>query len=178
MENELKNSEAHMKHKVDIETGFSTPSNYFDNLEASLFTKISEEKFAKETAFKVPENYFNQLECSILSKAASTKKETNVLSFKELILQIIPFVAAASIVLFIGLNSFVFNAKDTLTLDSLSDSDIEYWLDVTTVSNLDIATILQDDILDQNEFYYTDISDESIEEYLNSLDNTLWNEIN
>ena len=48
-----------------------------------------------------------------------------------------------------------------------------------TLNNNDIASILEEDILEENEFYFTDIKDESIEDYMNSIDNTsLLNEIN
>lgn len=179
MENEIKNSESYIRHKVGTATGFSTPSNYFDGLEEVINAKISEEKFSKETGFKVPENYFDTIEDSILAKVSSTKKKTKVVTFKQRVFKIIPFVAAASIMLFIGLNSFVFSTNDTLTLDTLSNNDLEYWLDSNTLSTHDIASILQDDILDENEFYFTDIKNESLEEYINSLDsNTFWNDLN
>lgn len=179
MENELKNSESYIRHKTGTTTGFSTPTNYFEDLEEVINAKISEEKFSQETAFKVPENYFETIEDSILAKVSSTKKKTKVITFKQRVFKIIPFVAAASILLFIGLNSFVFNTNDSLTLENLSNNDLEYWLDVNTLSTHDIATILENDILDENEFYFTDIKNESIEEYINSLDsNSFWNGLN
>jgi hypothetical protein len=179
MENEIKNSEYYIQNKVGRATGFSAPTNYFDTLEAGISAKLSEEKFSKKTAFKVPENYFSTVDNSILSKVSSIKKENKIISFKERFFKIIPFVAAASILLFVGLNSFIFNTNNKLTLDSLSDNDIEYWLDSNTLNNQDIASILQDEILDENEFYFSDIKDKSIEEYINSLDNdTLLNDLN
>ncbi|MGK0412239.1 MAG: peroxiredoxin family protein [Polaribacter sp.] len=179
MKNEVKNSESYIRHKVGTATGFSTPTNYFDDLEEVINAKISEEKFSKETAFKVPENYFDTIEDSILAKVSSTKKKTKIITFKKRVFKIIPFVAAASIILFIGLNSFVFSTNDTLTLETLSNNDLEYWLDANTLSTHDITTILQDDILDENEFYFTEIKNESIEEYINLLDsNSFWNDLN
>lgn len=179
MENEIKNIENYINNKVGQETGFSTPSNYFDNLEDVIASKISEENFAKETAFRVPKDYFSSLDDSILAQVSSERKETKVISFKERILKVIPYAAAASIALFISLNSFVFNTNDEFTLDSLSDNDIEYWLEENTLNNNDIAAILEDDILDENEFSFTDLKDESIEDYINSIDNTsLLNELN
>ena len=176
MENEIKNSEYYIQNKVGSATGFSAPTNYFDTLEAGISAK---EKFSKKTAFKVSENYFSKIDTSILSKDSSIKKETKIISFKERFFKIIPFVAAASILLFVGLNSFIFNTNNKLTLDSLSDNDIEYWLDSNSLNNQDIASILQDEILDENEFYFSDIKDKSIEEYINSLDNdTLLNDLN
>jgi hypothetical protein len=179
MESELKNSEYYVNQKAGNKAGFSTPATYFDSLEKEIAAKISEEKFKKETAFKVPENYFNNIETSVLTKVLSTEKKTKVISFKARILKIAPLVAAASIILFIGINSFIFNTEEALTLDSLSNNDFEYWLEANTLNTNDITSILGDDILDENEFYFTNLKDESIEEYINSLDNNaLWNEIN
>lgn len=179
MENEIKNSEYYIQNKVIGATGFSAPTNYFDTLEEGISAKLSEEKFSKRIAFKVPENYFSNIDTSILSKVSSIKKETKIISFKERFFKIVPFVAAASILLFVGLNSFIFKTNNKLTLDSLSDNDIEYWLDSNTLNNQDIASILQDEILDENEFYFSDIKDQSIEDYINFLDNdTLLNELN
>ena len=179
MENEIKNSENYINNKVGKGTGFSTPSNYFDDLEDVITTKISQENFAKETAFKTPENYFINLENNILAEITLKEKEVKVISFKERILKLIPIAAAASVVLFIGLNSFVFNTNEELTLDTLSDNDIEYWLDVNTLNSTDIALVLENEILDENEFSFTDIKDETIEDYINSIDNSsLLNEIN
>jgi hypothetical protein len=179
MENEIINSENYINNKVGQKTGFSAPSNYFDTLEDVIASKISEENLPKETAFKTPENYFSNLEDSILAQVTSKEKEVKVISFKDRILKFIPIAAAASVVLFISLNSFVFNADEEMTLDALSDNDIEYWLDANTLNTNDIAAILEDDILEENEFSLTDIKDESIEDYINSIDNTsLLNELN
>jgi hypothetical protein len=208
MENELKHSVLYINNKVGKKTGFSAPTDYFDNLQDSIQAKLAEESFSKKSAFKVPENYFDTLEDSILTKLveenfsnekafkvpenyfddlennvlqriASEEKETKIISFKERIFKMIPIAAAASIILFIGLNSFVFNTNDEITLDSLSNNDIEYWLDTNTFHSSDISTVYEDDILDENEFLFTEIKDESIEDYISLIDDpSLLNELN
>ncbi len=179
MENELKNSVQYINNKVGKKTGFSAPTNYFDNLQDSIQAKIAEESFSKKSAFKVPENYFDDLENNILGRISSEEKETKVISFKERVFKLIPIAAAASIILFIGLNSFVFNTSDELTLDSLSNNDIEYWLDTNTFHSTDITTIYEDEILEENEFLFNELKDESIEDYINSIDDpSLLNELN
>ncbi len=179
MENEIKNSIAFINKKTGKKSGFSAPSNYFDNLEEEIAIKIAQDSFEKESAFKVPETYFSSLEDNILAQVSTKKKETKVINFRNRFLKLIPYATAASIVLFIGLNSFVFNSNEQLTLDALSDNDIEYWLDTNTLNTNDIAEILEDEILDENEFSFTEIKDESIEDYINSIDNTsLLNELN
>tara|TARA_R110002051_G_scaffold239209_1_gene299850 strand:- start:49 stop:588 length:540 start_codon:yes stop_codon:yes gene_type:complete len=179
MENELKHSIQYINNKVRKKTGFSAPTDYFDNLQDSIQAKLAEESFSKKSAFKVPENYFDTLENNVLGRISSEVKETKVISFKERIFKMIPIAAAASIILFIGLNSFVFNTSDEITLDSLSNNDIEYWLDTNTFHSSDISTVYEDDILDENEFLFNELEDESIEDYISLLDDpSLLNELN
>lgn len=172
MEQKIKNSEAYLNSVLGKESGFSIPENYFNSVEKNIELKFSEEKLVKETGFKMPDSYFTNLEDSILAKVSSEEKETKIISFKERVLKLIPLAAAASVILFIGLNSFVFNKTDELTLDSLSDNDIEYWLDSKTLNTIDIAIVLNDDLLAENDFSFTTLEDENIEDYMNSIDNT------
>ncbi|PQJ78806.1 hypothetical protein [Polaribacter porphyrae] len=175
MERELKNSANYIQEKAGKKTGFNTPSDYFDAIEQSVSSKLSEEQFNKEKAFEVPNNYFNNLESTILSKVA-IKKEPKVVSFKERILKIIPYAAAACIVLFIGSNMLTFN-KNTDIL--ISDNEIEFWLETSTIHSDDIASVFEEDILEENDFSLTTIKDETIEDYINTIDNSsILNEIN
>jgi exosome complex RNA-binding protein Rrp4 len=180
MGNEIKNKIACIRRKAGDKTGFAIPSDYFNNLEDALSAKFSEENFTKENSFKVPDAYFNNLENLILAKVESTKKETNIISFKERVFKMIPLAAAASIILFIGLNSFVFNTSKELNLDTISDEDINLWLDFNTLTSNEITFVLEETILDENEFYFSQIKDKTIEDYLNnSIDHAdLLNEIN
>ncbi|MFY9241447.1 MAG: hypothetical protein WAO74_00315 [Polaribacter sp.] len=179
MENDLKNSEEFINRKTGKKTGFSAPTDYFTNLEETITTKIVAENFSNKIAFNVPNNYFKNLEDVVLEKVTSKEKVTKIISLKERVLKMIPYAAAASIVLFLGLNSYVFDAKEILTLDSLSDNDIEYWLESSTINTNDVVLILQEDILEDHAFSFYEIKDETIEDYINSIDNTsLLNEFN
>ncbi|OAD44868.1 hypothetical protein [Polaribacter atrinae] len=179
MENKIKNSEEYLNSILGKETSFSLPKNYFDTIENAIETKLAEENIINENGFTAPDNYFNDLENEILAKVSSPKKETKVISFKERVLKMIPIAAAASIILFIGLNSFVFNKTEELTIDSLSDDDIEFWLNSTTLHTNDIAIVLENDVLEESDFYFSSLEDENIEDYMNSIDNTSFlNEIN
>ncbi len=166
--------------KFTREKGFSIPENYFSTIEDSIEAKLTEENFTKEKGFSIPDSYFKDLEDDILAKVTSTEKEAKVISFKDRILKLIPIAAAASVVLFIGLNSFVFNSTNKeLTIDSLSDTDIEFWLDSNTLNTNDITLALGDDILEDDDFYFSSLEDENIEDYINSIDNTsIFEELN
>ena len=179
MENELKNSIKYINSKTGKKSGFTVEANYFDNIEASIDAKIFEEKLSNVTAFKTPNTYFKNLEDSILDKILEEESAPKVVSLKERIFKFIPVAAAASIALFIGINTFVFKNNEEISLDTITDDEIEYWLDANTLSSTDIAMILEDDIKEENDFSFTNINDESIEDYINSIDNTtLLNELN
>ncbi|WP_339658794.1 hypothetical protein [uncultured Polaribacter sp.] len=172
MKTEIKNSVNYISKKTGKNTGFSTPTDYFNTLEDVISTKLIEENLSKENSFKVPDNYFSNLENKILENVTPPIKETKIISLKNNILKLIPFAAAASLLLFIGLNSFVFNTDEEITIDSLSDADLDYWLDSNTLNTNDIAFVLEDDILEVGDFYFSTIKDETIEDYINSIDNT------
>lgn len=172
MKEELKNSKKYISSKVGKTTSFTTPNNYFKSVEDSFLLKLAEEKFPEKAGYYVPEDYFNKLDTIVLSKVTNQKKKTRVVSLKQKLLRIIPLAAAASILLFVGLNSFVFNTEKQITIDSISDADIESWLTINNLHYNDIALVLQEDILNDNEFSMANIQNETIEEYIISTDNT------
>ena len=170
MNNELKHSEDFLKKKLGKTPSFSVPKNYFDDVEHDISTKISSSFFSEKPGFKVPDSYFENLEFKITEPESVIQKKTKVISFKERLLRVSPYIAAASIVLFICLNTFIFNGTEDFTFDSVSDTEIEYWLDENTVSTNEVAILLENDILEENAFSMTEIEDETIEDYLNSID--------
>lgn len=172
MNEELKNSEQFIFEKAGKTSNFTAPNNYFDSVEDSFLLKLAEKNLPKNYGFNVPKNYFDEIENVVLSKVSHQKKETKLISFKEKILRIIPLAAAASILLFVGLNSFVFNVEKKLTIDSISDADIENWITANNLHYNDVALVLQEDILKDNEFSMANIKNETIEEYIISTDNT------
>ena len=150
---------------------FARLKNYFNKIEDSFEVKLIEEEFKLEEGFTLPYSYFNELENEILAKVLSNKKETKLISFKERILKFIPMTAAAIVILFVGLNSFVFNTTEEFTSDSLSEIDIEYWLDTSTIDTYEVSITIEDVLLDENDFYFTNLEDKTIEDYINSIDN-------
>lgn len=179
MENEIKHNEDNIQKQVGKRSRFSVPTNYFDDVEFDITSKIVTDNFDKTNAHEVPKNYFEVLENQILESVSSSKKTTKVISLKKRILKTIPFAAAACIALFISLNTFVFNAAEKVNFEAISDVEIESWLDDNTMSTSEIATLLGDEILYENMFSFADLEDESIEDYINSIDNSsLLNELN
>lgn len=179
MENELENSIEFINKKAGSATGFSVPSNYFENLEEEINVNLVQDGFNKDIAFQVPGSYFNKLDETILKNISETEKERKVISLKNKVFKLIPYAAAACILLFVGLNSFVFNSNEQVSIDNISDIEIENWMDINDINTSEIAVILEDEIIEEYEFSFTEIKDESIEEYINSIDNSsLLNELN
>ena len=172
MDKELKNSVQFIADKVGKKPSFTTPQDYFDTFEDGFLNRLTEEKLPKNSGFKTPETYFDDLEDTVLLKVLVQKKETKVISLKHRILKVIPFAAAASILLFIGLNSFVFNTDKQITIDAISDVEIENWMNTNNIHYNDVALVLQEDILNDNEFSLANIKNETIEDYIISTDNT------
>ncbi|MBG7613015.1 hypothetical protein IU405_12230 [Polaribacter sp. BAL334] len=178
MKKELKNSIDYLDTKTAKNSGFSVPTNYFTELEEAVFTEISTTSFPKETGFATPDDYFISLENRILDSISVTKKETTVIQFKNRIFKFIPYVAAASIALFITLNSFFFKETTTFSLDSVSQNDIENWLDSKTFTNTEIANVLGDEFLNLNDFSFAELKTETLEDYITTIDTQeLLNEI-
>ena len=173
MENEIKHSINFINKTVNKNTSFSTPDNYFDELDKEIYHKIINEKLPKNTGFNIPDAYFDSMEDSILTKAIPKEKETKVISFKKRILKTIPLVAAACVILFLGLNLFNFNSNKEINLDAISNIDIEYWLELNSLNNNNITLILEDEILRENDFSMINIKDKDLEDYMISIDNNL-----
>ena len=154
--------------------GFSVPKNYFNAIEEEINIKLAEEYFKNKSGFDIPNTYFKEFEENLLVKVVSpsTVNETKVISFKERILKIIPTTVAASVLLFIGLNSFIFDKTEELTIDTLTENEIEYWLINSDIYLNGIAIVEAENILEENDFYFSSIGDEIIEEYMYSIDNS------
>ncbi|PQJ74651.1 hypothetical protein [Polaribacter gangjinensis] len=178
MKEDLKNSIDFLNKKTEKKSGLSVPENYFSEVEESIFAEVSTSSLPKDTGFTTPNNYFNDFENNILSNLVP-QKESKIIHFKSRILKAIPFVAAASIALFISLNSFFFEKSTTFSLDSISQNDIENWLDSKSFTNTEIANAIGDDFLNMNDFSFADLKTENLEDYLTTIDTQeLLSEIN
>lgn len=170
MEKELKNSIDFINKKAGKTSGFSVPSNYFDELDDTIIAKIATSNFSDETGFKTPDDYFLNLEDRILESVSKEQKQSKVINFKARIFKAIPYLAAASIALFITFNSLIFKNTSSFTLDSISENDIENWLEFNTFNTNDIATVLGDDFLNMNDLSFAQLKTENLEDYLYSID--------
>jgi hypothetical protein len=180
MNKELENSEQFINQMVGKETGFSVSKNYFDEIEDNFSARLFEENNIKKATFEIPENYFNNLEDSILQKIILDKDSIKIFFLRQKVLKMIPLTAAAAILLFIGLTTFNFDKTTPLTFDSISDNEIENWLEKNSdsINSEDIITIFSEDNFLESDFAFTDIEDENIERYIYSNDDlTIINEL-
>ncbi len=178
MDTKNKNSLDYIKSITQNKNGFSTPENYFDSVEDTVFSKIKEQSFSKENAFTAPKDYFENFEDSLFEKINFPKKEVKVISLRARLLKVIPAAAAASVLLFIGLNYFSFS--DTASFESISSEELENWLDESYINNASSTVNFVDaDFKDSNVLEeVSSIKDEDILEYLNTIDSaTLLTEI-
>jgi len=169
MNKDRKNIEAYVNNNPMGENQFSVPDDYFNAIEDNVLSKIIEEQLPGKFTYNVPDNYFENFEERLFSNAEFSKTPTKVISLKSRILKYIPTAAAASILLFIGLN--IFTAKDpfnTISTDDLDSWFDENYIDYSTVNTIDFVdtdfterNILEDDI---------SLEDEDILEYLNTID--------
>lgn len=172
MHKENSHSEQFIEKQVDKKLSFSVPDEYFEHLDKKIQQRVLEDKFPKKTAFKVSDTYFENLEDLIISKIPKRQETTKVVRVKKYLLKTIPFAAAAAILLYIGFSSYNLESSSVIDLDSLTESDFEYWLEANPIYTNDIAIVLEKNILDETPFYFTQIEDESIEEFVNTNSNS------
>lgn len=180
MEDKIKHSEAYLNSVIGKKTGFSIPNTYFDNLGLDLNATFAERSIPKKKVFSTPDLYFDTLEDSILDKVKPLEKPVKVVTLKERFYKIIPAAIAASLALFISLNYFT-KIKSEINFDNLAQSDIETWFleNSNEMTSDDIATFVYIEDNNVNDFEYTDITGNDIEDYIiNNNTNAILNEIN
>ena len=171
------------KHTIDFinqktgkKTGFKTPDNYFNEIEETIYSSLFIENLPKEKGFKTPDNYFDKIETSVLSKLSLEKStNTKVISLRKRVLQYIPAAAAASVLLFIGINYF---NTQKITFDDITVADVESWYEngYGNTNTDELATVINPSDIEED--ILSSISDENLEDYLYTIDNnTLLNEI-
>ena len=173
MNRELKNSESNLDKSVNKVHGFQIPEMYLNTVEDAVIAKISEQSFSKKNAFSTPNDYFQNFEDKLFSELTISKKPVKVISFRSRVLKFIPTAAAASVLLFIGLNYFT--PSSNTTFDAISSDELDSWFDenyidfnVNTSIDFVDADFTESNIIEDE----SSLEDEDILEYFNSMDNT------
>lgn len=145
-------------------TGFKVPEDYFDNLEDTILSHVKLEELATNSGFKAPENYFENLENQIIDKV-SDKETSKVISlFSKRNLVYTSGIAAAILLLF---NLSIFQKKSKWS--TLDIETVENYIIDEQMTSYEIAYLLSDEQLIEENFINHDFNDENIEAYL--LDN-------
>lgn len=145
------------------ETGFKTPKNYFDSFEENLMDRLHKKEAIsnfEDPGFTVPKGYFNTIDKKVFSKLE--KQETPVirLSSKKPLYYIAGIAASIILVLAIFINK-PFE-------DEISVEMVEAYLEDRDLSSYELAELLSDSDLLEDDFIITETSFEegNLESYL------------
>ncbi|MFK7832528.1 MAG: hypothetical protein AB8B52_04555 [Winogradskyella sp.] len=143
-------------------TGFKTPDHYFSQVEEQILNDLSLRTQIDASGFDVPKDYFDTVESQILNKVA-TQSDTKVIplfSLKKII-----YTASIAAALVLGFHLF-FNTSEKINLEDLEMASIAYYLEVEDYTSNDLAALLTEEELDAFNATDSQISIDSIEDYL------------
>jgi hypothetical protein len=146
------------------QSGFTVPDGYFDGIEDAVFSKITEDTIPKETGFTVPENYFETLEEQVVSKIAPHRKRGKLRSL------IVRFTTSAAAVLLLIFGISQYNQTTSITFDSLTTTEINDWIieEGISIDSYEIADITETTSSYSN--FPESISDQELNDYLDTTD--------
>ena len=153
-------------HKIKT-TGFKTPDAYFESFDKNLINKLKEQtKFDKleSSGFEVPIDYFKNIEETILAKVSKSKGPKVISLFTKRNIIYVSSIAAAVLLLF---NLSIF--KSNLSFDSLDSETVENYMINEDISFYEIASLLPEEGLIEENFIKHNFNTENVEIYL--LDN-------
>jgi len=133
-----------LKDKEMKTSGYISPENYFLKLEDKIINKTKKFKKPKTTGFRTPDNYFEEFDRDLDKKLSNNSTKVVNLNTHKYI-KIIAYSVAASLLLFFGLNNFLFD-KNNYNLESVQIAEIENWIDEDLISfnSYDIDEIFND----------------------------------
>ncbi|WP_369047536.1 hypothetical protein [Tenacibaculum sp. UWU-22] len=177
MNTNIKHSESYINSKTGKKTGFKVHSTYFDEFEDTFFTNLSTDTLPEKSGFTVSKTYFDTLESAVLSTLSLKEPKAKIVSIRKMLLHFIPVAAAASVLLFIGINYFSSSSTKT-TIDNITPKEIELWYDSNygSIDETEFASAIDSFNFDESEFLTSNQNE--IENYLENIDPaTLINEI-
>ncbi|WP_298903348.1 hypothetical protein [uncultured Psychroserpens sp.] len=146
-------------------SGFKTPKDYFSQVEEQILNEVKIVDKVDQSGFDVPESYFDTVESAILDTVASESDTKVVRLFPWKKIMYSTAVAAVLILMF----SLFFKSSDHVSWDDLEIVSIENYLEYEDYTSNELASLLTDDELDNDNFIDNEIPETSIEDYL--LDN-------
>lgn len=143
-------------------SGYKTPENYFNTLEDKIFSKLKAEDTLSTidgTGYTMPEGYLDTVETTVYNKLKGDTKVITLFS-KRNILYLSGIAAAVLLMFSIFMNSNN-DLNEELDLDLVENYIIEEGIDT-----YEIAALLLDEDLTEENFMINNFSDETIEDYL------------
>lgn len=142
-------------------TGLNIPDNYFECLEDQIMSQVKLSELGS-AGFKMPDNYLDAIENRVIDTIAQEKAPKVISLFSKQNIIYISSVAAAIIIL---LNLSIFE-KDAWDIEAQT---VENYIINEDISSYEIASLLDDEDLIEENFVIHNFSDETIENYV--LDN-------
>ena len=149
-------------------TGFKTPDNYLESFDDKLFERFNEKESIEgiETSgYTIPADYFDTTEANVFKKLDTEDKP--VITFKPKAKFYYVAGIAAS---FLLLLSLFLNQKNAISIDTIDTVALESYLYQEDYTNDDLAVLFKSEDISETDFIDVTISDETINQYLESLD--------
>ncbi len=142
-------------------TGYEVPEDYFESLEGQIMghIKLSE---VGPTGFNIPDGYLESVEDQVINKVSGKSPVKVIPLFSKRNVIYASSIAAAVLVL-LNLSIFEKNSWD------LEDQTVENYIIDEAISSYEIASLLEDEDLIEENFVNHNFSEENIENYV--LDN-------
>lgn len=137
------------------------PNDYFDNLDDIILSEAKLKNTFPNASFSLPENYFAAIEDTILSRVSKPKTPKVISLFNKKTLMYASSIAAAILLLF---NLSIF--EKNITFDSLDIESAENYIMNETTDSYEIATLLTEEELAEDNFIEYDFNEETIETYI------------
>lgn len=105
------------------ETGFTTPSNYFEELNEHIRVKMVTERLRAaipQEGHAVPPNYFEQLQLNILAKTTGASKQPKIVRLWHS--NVLKYASAACFVIIAGMGVY-FNTNEQKVAQSINYTD-------------------------------------------------------
>ena len=164
---------------IPKQTGFSVPDNYFKEFDVNLLP-LKEDGLdisldPTQNPFKTPANYFENFDTK-LTASLSINQDTQLGvkkpqgKVRNLIIGFGSSIAAAFLI-YMGIQQYT--AED-IYIENITESELNEWI---LAGNMDIDTYtiasIEPELDDSSTFMYDGISDEDIDDYLDTVDTEL-----
>ncbi|QDO94122.1 hypothetical protein FNB79_09060 [Formosa sediminum] len=142
--------------------GFKIPKDYFNTLEDSILSQAKLQDKVSNPGFKAPDDYFETLEARILTKL-DAKPKVRTLNIK-------PWAYAASIAACLVLMfTLTFSNNQTHSISSINNDSLESFILNEEFNTSEMATLITDTDVFENDILNSTLSDASIDYYIESV---------